>query len=61
MRPEEVRGLGQLAGRALSGGTRRTSKLHSAISGRVFGNVACGVGPAAAPVQLIHDGIAGAV
>lgn len=60
MRAAEVRGLGTLAGRAAGAGTRGVAEVHRAVAGRVFAGVARGVGQAADPVRLLHDGIAGA-
>ncbi|MQY06323.1 lipase family alpha/beta hydrolase [Actinomadura macrotermitis] len=57
MRPNETRALGELTGKALSGGTARVRQMHRGIAARVFR----GVGPAAAPVRVLHDGIADAV
>ncbi len=55
MQPEEARHLGRLTGLALGGVARRAYELHSAIAGRVFD----ALGPPAAPVRVVHDGIAG--
>jgi pimeloyl-ACP methyl ester carboxylesterase len=54
MRPEEVVGLGDLAGEAAAGLTRRIHELHTGIAGRVWSRV----GPAALPVRIAHDRIA---
>jgi hypothetical protein len=57
MRPEELRELGDLAGDVAGGVTRRIRDTHRAVAHRVFDFV----GPAALPVQVVHDGIAGLV
>lgn len=51
MRTDEATAVSRLAGLVLSGGTTRISELHAGIAGRAFG----GVGPAARPVQVVHD------
>ena len=56
MLADEARHLGQFSGRALGAVARSASELHTAISDRVFR----AVGPSAAPVQVVHDWIAGA-
>jgi hypothetical protein len=55
MRADEVRDVGELARLTLRGGTSRIAELHQGIADRAFG----AVGPAAAPVKLAHDAIAG--
>jgi pimeloyl-ACP methyl ester carboxylesterase len=55
MRADEIRGAGRLAAVTLRATTDRIAELHSGIAGRAFG----AVGPAAAPVRLVHDAIAG--
>jgi triacylglycerol esterase/lipase EstA (alpha/beta hydrolase family) len=57
MRPEEIRALGDLAGRAIGGGAARVRDMHEGIAERTF----AAVGPGGAPVQAIHDRIAGGV
>jgi pimeloyl-ACP methyl ester carboxylesterase len=57
MRPEEIRALGDLAGRAIGGGTAGVRDMHEGIAQRTF----TAVGPGATPVQAIHDRIAGGV
>jgi hypothetical protein len=57
MRPEEIVAVGDLAGDAAGGLTARVRETHEAIAGRTFH----AIGPAAVPVAMIHDGIAGAV
>jgi hypothetical protein len=57
MRPEEIAALGDLAGEASRGLTSTIRDTHAAISRRAFR----AVGPAALPVQLVHDGLAGSV
>lgn len=54
MRREEIAALGELAGEAAAGTTRRIHELHTGIAGRVWR----GVGPAAVPVRIVHDRIA---
>jgi pimeloyl-ACP methyl ester carboxylesterase len=54
MRTDEATAVSRLAGIVLGGGTTRIHELHGGIAGRAF----VGVGPAARPVQAIHDGIA---
>jgi pimeloyl-ACP methyl ester carboxylesterase len=56
MLADEARHLGQFSGRALGAVARSASELHTAIADRVFR----AVGPSAAPVQVVHDWIAGA-
>ena len=51
MRTDEATAVSRLAGLVLSGGTTRISELHAGIAGRAF----AGVGPAARPVQVVHD------
>jgi pimeloyl-ACP methyl ester carboxylesterase len=50
---EEARELSRIAGEELSSLPRGIGDLHDAISGRVFR----ALGPAAAPVRVIHDAI----
>ncbi|MGK5557425.1 lipase family alpha/beta hydrolase [Actinomadura kijaniata] len=57
MRAEEIQGLGELAGITARAGVERVHQTHRGIAARVFR----GVGPASAPVRLVHDGIAAAV
>ncbi|MBF6206675.1 alpha/beta hydrolase [Streptomyces gardneri] len=57
-RQAEVRALARLAGDELSGAVDGIAAVHRAIAQRVFTAVRWGVGPAAAPVQLMHDVIA---
>ena len=52
-RPHELKELGRLLGVGLSEATARIGELHQAIAGRAF----AGVGAAAAPVRVMHDGI----
>ena len=51
MRTDEATAVSRLAGLVLSGGTTRISELHAGIAARAF----AGVGPAARPVQAVHD------
>jgi hypothetical protein len=55
MRADEIRATGRLAGHGLRASTDRIAELHSGIADRAFD----AVGPAAAPVKLLHDAIAG--
>jgi pimeloyl-ACP methyl ester carboxylesterase len=55
MRADEMRSTGRLAGIGLKASTDRIAELHSGIADRAF----AAVGPAAAPVKLLHDAIAG--
>jgi pimeloyl-ACP methyl ester carboxylesterase len=55
MRPEEIAALGDLAGEAAAGATRQIHEMHDGIARRVWRRV----GPAALPVRLAHDRIAG--
>jgi pimeloyl-ACP methyl ester carboxylesterase len=54
MRPDEIAGLGDLAGDAAAGATRQIHELHNGIAGRVWRRV----GPASLPVRIAHDRIA---
>lgn len=54
MRSQEVRALGELASEALGGATARIEEMHEGIAERVFSSI----GEVAAPVRLIHNGIA---
>jgi pimeloyl-ACP methyl ester carboxylesterase len=55
MRPEEIAALGDLASEGAAGVARQIHEVHLGIAGRVWGRV----GPAALPVKLAHDCIAG--
>src|SRR4051794_39677051 len=55
MRADEVRDIGELGRLTLRGSTTRVAELHRGIADRAFG----AVGPAAAPVKVVHDAIAG--
>src|SRR5438034_10595216 len=54
MRSDELRDAGSLAGTALDEIAELAQGVHRAVAGRVFG----AAGPRAAPVRLLHDGIA---
>jgi pimeloyl-ACP methyl ester carboxylesterase len=54
MRPEEAVALGDLAGSAAGELTTRIHDMHAGVAERVFTNV----GSPAAPIRMIHDGIA---
>jgi pimeloyl-ACP methyl ester carboxylesterase len=54
MRTDEATAVSRLAGLVLSGGTTRIHEAHAGIAGRAF----AGVGPAARPVQAVHDTVA---
>ncbi|NKY31169.1 lipase family alpha/beta hydrolase [Nocardia gamkensis] len=60
-RQAEVRALARLAGDELGGAVDGIAAVHRAIARRVFAAVRWGVGPAAAPVELMHDAIAESV
>ena len=53
MRREEINAFGELAGDAAGGLASQIEQMHSGIAGRVWR----AVGPAAAPVRLVHDQI----
>jgi pimeloyl-ACP methyl ester carboxylesterase len=55
MRPDEIAALGDLASEGAAGVARQIHEVHLGIAGRVWGRV----GPAALPVKLAHDRIAG--
>ncbi|HZU46128.1 MAG TPA: alpha/beta fold hydrolase [Mycobacterium sp.] len=55
MQRQEIRSLGDLAGEGSRVVTAFVRDMHDGISRRVFG----AIGPAAKPVQVIHDTIAG--
>ena len=52
-RPDEVRGLSDLAFRELADAMGGIGSIHRAIARRAFG----GIGPMAQPVELIHDAV----
>ncbi|WP_280441298.1 lipase family alpha/beta hydrolase [Nocardia brasiliensis] len=56
-RQAEVRALARLAGDELGGAVDGIAAVHRAIAGRVFAAVRLGVGPAATPVEVVHDAI----
>ncbi|KAA8889182.1 alpha/beta hydrolase [Nocardia colli] len=60
-RQAEVRALARLAGDELGGAVDGIASVHRAIAGRVFAAVRLGVGPAAVPVEVVHDAIADSV
>lgn len=53
MRAAEAHDAGRLAAAALAGTTRAIADVHAGVAGRVFGVL----GPAAAPVRVVHDGV----
>ena len=57
MQRADIEALGELAGEALAGGGTLIRELHEGIAARPFGIL----GPAAAPVRLVHDGVSRAV
>jgi pimeloyl-ACP methyl ester carboxylesterase len=57
MRKTDIVAVGELAGGALAAGGTLIKDLHAGIAGRPFGIL----GPAAAPVRVIHDGVSRAV
>jgi hypothetical protein len=54
MTPAELRAMSRLGGHAFAGLVSRIGQVHGAIGGRAFGTI----GPASAPVRLIHDTLA---
>ncbi len=56
MQSDEARALGNLAGEAAAGVATQIRDVHRGIAGRVFGLL----GEPAAPVRVLHDGIAAA-
>ena len=57
MRRTDVEAVGALAGDALAAGGKLIKDMHEGIAGRPFK----ALGPMAAPVRVIHDGVAKAV
>ena len=57
MRGTEIEAIGELAGEALAAGGGLIKQMHEGIAGRPFGVL----GPAAAPVRVVHDGVSRAV
>src|SRR4051794_25890021 len=57
MRKNEIRATGELAGQALAAGGGLIAEMHLGIASRPFAIL----GPAAAPVRVIHDGVSNAV
>ncbi len=57
MRKADVQAVGELAGEALAAGAALVKDMHEGIASRPFGIL----GLMAAPVRVIHDGVAGAV
>ena len=57
MRKAEIRALGELAGDVLAAGGKVVGDMHAGIASRPF----AALGPAAHPVQAIHDGISTAI
>src|SRR4051794_804202 len=57
MRTTDIKAVGELAGEALAAGGALIRDTHTGIAGRPFGIL----GPAAAPVRVIHDGVSNAV
>ncbi|GAA5051906.1 lipase family alpha/beta hydrolase [Nocardia callitridis] len=53
----EATALARLAGDEISGAVDGIAAVHRAISSRVFGAVRLGVGPAVAPVEVLHNAI----
>jgi hypothetical protein len=54
MQPDEVTAVGEMAGEAAAHLAHQARDMHAGIAGRVFS----ALGSAAAPAQVIHDGIA---
>src|SRR5215213_3588963 len=57
MRKADVNAVGELAGDALAAGGTLVRDMHGGIASRPFGIL----GPWAAPVRVVHDGVAQAV
>ncbi|WP_309240922.1 alpha/beta fold hydrolase [Nocardia sp. BSTN01] len=57
----EIEALARLAGDELGGAVDGVATVHRAISDHVFAAVRRGAGPAALPVQVVHDTIADSV
>ena len=57
-RHEEIRALNRIAFDELGRGPKGIGEIHRAIAGRAFRGARRGVGPAARPVQVMHDAIA---
>ncbi len=57
MQRSDIRAVGDLAGEASSVLTTLVRGMHAGIAGRVFGSI----GPPAAPVRTIHDGVSRAI
>jgi triacylglycerol esterase/lipase EstA (alpha/beta hydrolase family) len=55
VRADEVDGIGRLARVTLRGGTDRIHEVHQGVADRAFR----AVGPAARPVQVVHDALSG--
>jgi pimeloyl-ACP methyl ester carboxylesterase len=53
VRKADIEATGELAGEALAAGGGFVKQMHEGIAGRPFGIL----GPAAAPVRVIHDGV----
>jgi pimeloyl-ACP methyl ester carboxylesterase len=53
VRGTDIEGIGELAGEALAAGGGFIKEMHEGIASRPFGVL----GPAAAPVRAIHDGV----
>jgi PGAP1-like protein len=54
MTPAEIRAFTKLSGHAVAGLVSRVEQVHRAVGGRVFAPI----GPAGAPVRMIHDLVA---
>ena len=57
MRRTEIEAVGELAGEALAAGGTLIREMHLGIAGRPLGIL----GPAAAPVRVVHDAVSDAV
>src|SRR6266545_3894354 len=57
MTPQEARAAVRLAGRMVAGVTSHVQRVHQAVAARPFRLTA----PAATPVRLVHDAVAGGV
>jgi pimeloyl-ACP methyl ester carboxylesterase len=57
MRRADFQALGEVAGEALAASGTVVKTMHEGVAGRPFGIL----GPMAAPVRVVHDGVSGAV
>jgi pimeloyl-ACP methyl ester carboxylesterase len=57
VRSADIEAIGEVAGEALAAGGSFVKTMHEGIAGRPFGIL----GPAAAPVRVVHDGVSRSV